>query len=289
LRTASRRGDRRGAGATLASSRARGPTIRAVASLLIALLLAAAVGLLGYVGLLALRRAGTTTAAVPLTLPELLPPPAPKRLPPDPGFDQQTFAASASREPAMGRRLRITLRGVPAELRTPAAGVASFQASSGSDFVWSPLATATGGNEVIELLTTVRGSGDVVVTLAAARPFARHGYLLRQQVAANGDGAELRVDLTLTTARVRLRLLDPDIASLPLRLVRRDDPQWLPMELGGGSIVVPRGGELTLLLGAGDYELRDPLAPSRAVALQVPGSSEVDVSAALATERGDRP
>lgn len=254
------------------------------------MLLAVAIGVCGYIGMLALRRTGAGTVAMPLELPELALPEPPQRLPVDPTFHQPP-AAPPARPPAAGRTLTITVRDVPAALRAEACGVATFQADSGSEFAWVPLATATTlADGSLQLQSRANAGGDVVVTLATARRFARHGYLARHQVAVPaGDVAATPVELLVRTDMVRLTLSDPAITPVPLRLARTDDPQWLPMELGSGSINVPRGGELRLLLGAGNYELRDPLAPERQLQFAVPGTPEIDISALLAPAKGERP
>jgi hypothetical protein len=252
--------------------------------------LALALGLVGYIALLSLR-SRPRAVALPLQLPEVVVAPAPQRLARDPQFDTQQFAVGRDSAPIVGRKIAITLRDLPATLATTTAGVATFQADTGADFVWTPLSTATASaNGALLLESRAFAAGDLVVTLASARSFARHGYLARTRLALPpATDAEVAVELRLRLGRVRLRLPDTDLTPVPLRLVRTDDPEWLPMEFQGGSVQVPRGGELQLLLGAGSYEVRDPLAPTRSLRFEVPDATEVDVSAVLEPAKGDRP
>ncbi|MCK5940869.1 MAG: hypothetical protein KAI24_02770, partial [Planctomycetes bacterium] len=93
------------------------------------------------------------------------------------------------------------------------------------------------------------------------------------------DGAVHRVRFDLPT--------DLDQAG-PLRLQRVDDRQWLPMLHATSGLRLRRGVDLTLTLGAGSYELQDPLAPERAQTFELPGTTAVTVTAALPPARDGR-
>jgi len=75
----------------------------------------------------------------------------------------------------------------------------------------------------------------------------------------------------------------------PLRLVRVDDPQWLPMEHGTTGVLLADTESVTLLLGAGTYELQDPIARDKTQRFDVPAKDAVVISSTLTVAPIDRP
>ena len=118
------------------------------------------------------------------------------------------------------------------------------------------------------------------MTLASASDLARHGYLTRRVVVAE-PGAVVR--LSGAQHEVRFDLPDGVEQAGPLRLQRVDDREWLPMEAAPAGLKLQRGARTSLLLGAGRYELQDPLAPTAAQVFEVPApAGAVTLSRSLA-------
>lgn len=186
----------------------------------------------------------------------------------------------------------VRVHGVAAAWRTPGMGIAVFAADTGADFVWQPLPsqeTAVDGALLVDCQTAA--TGDVVVTLATERRFARHGYLARLQVRPSLASADRcrPIDLDAHATEVTLEGGPGDATIGPLQLVRIDDPQWLPPLPSATGLAFDRGTRHTLVLGAGDYELRDALTADRAQRFTAPSSQPIKLNASWATSRGDRP
>jgi hypothetical protein len=223
--------------------------------------------------------------------PRLAIPAAPQRLTAAPEFAPTDASATVRRAPQNGLTVPIRLRSLPAELPRDTAGVATFQAATGTDFVWTPLSSATVAEDgSLWMASTALARGDVIVALAGNRSAARHGYLLRRQVALPATGLTAPVvELDVAVATVVFQLPASAVSATPLRIVRIADPHWLPMQHGSGGMVVPIGGQLRVLLGAGDYEAVDPLQPQRRVAFAVPSPGPIDITALQPRSRADRP
>ena len=177
-------------------------------------------------------------------------------------------------------------------LRGHDAGIAVFHAVNGSRFRWLPLRDAerdaSGG--LVVRAAAIPGSR-MAVTLATERRHARHGYLERREIEITGDAAAARVEVSLS-GRVHAVRFDLPVGAEhagPLRLTRADDPQWLPMLHGTSGLTLAIGTERTLHLGAGTYELRDPLDVERRQRFDVTGDAVIVLLAELTRARGDRP
>ena len=88
---------------------------------------------------------------------------------------------------------------------------------------------------------------------------------------------------------VRLQLPPTARRAGPLQLARVDDPHWLPMHCGANGITLIGDSPQDLLLGAGQYELCDPLAPLRRQRFEVPARDPVVLIDSLAVLRAGRP
>ncbi|MBX3462069.1 MAG: hypothetical protein KF830_02785 [Planctomycetes bacterium] len=200
--------------------------------------------------------------------------------------------------PATARRRRthaeftVRLHGFALEALGPAAGIATYDAHTGADFAWTPLSAGMPlDDDAWSLPSATLVRGDLVVALASAPGLARHGYVARTIVAGDrgAAGQALVVDLRGGITTVRFELPASAQRAGPLRLVRCDDPQWLPTFHAATGIELQAGQPTALALGAGDYELIDPIAPERRQRFQVPASGPVVLSPTLAGARGNRP
>ena len=171
-------------------------------------------------------------------------------------------------------------------------GLAMFDAVSGGSFAWKPLA---GASEALDGSLLVRahthGPGDHFVTLAVSRESARHGYLARTRFRptpeSGRDLPEVTLDATLTL--VRFQLPTGSLRAGPLRIARLEDPHWLSMEHGTTGLIVTPNEPANVLLGAGTYELRDPITPEHCQRLVVPGPNPVMINSSLTVVQDDRP
>lgn len=217
-------------------------------------------------------------------------PKAPERLPASPEFARRAEPATAARERAPAPTIAIRVRALAKEQRTPAMGVATFDATTGAGFVWTPLADASEADGDLLIRTAANGTGERCATLATAREFARHGYLARSRfVLPAGAGSAVDVVLDATMGTARFELPRGSVRAGPLRLVRTDDPHWLPMENGATGVSLTAPDPTTLLLGAGVYELQDPIAPESRQRFEVPAKDPIVLSASLTLVRADRP
>lgn len=267
----------------------RSRRIRFLASLLIALLLAACIGVAAWTGLLALHRSSAPERSLPPIAP-LVAPPRPSRLPAAPEFARNAMPATARRDVSR-TTIIVHLPPLHTALQAADAGVATCDARTGADFTWIPLAdaaTAPDGSRTIETTTRVRG--DLDVSLANGREWARHGYLTRVRVPVGTTAANpVVVDLPATIDLVRLRLPEGCVRAGPMYLSRCDDPQWLPTMQGATGIEVVRSKPTFMLLGAGCYELVDPIDPTRRQRFDVPSNGPVELTSTLTAARADRP
>lgn len=164
----------------------------------------------------------------------------------------------------------------PADL-TNTAGAALVSAD-GTHEQWAPFAAMTAtpdGRRVVQWDGERQGG---TVTIATSREEARHAYLARYQHDAS---ATMRIDCV--AAVVALRPPEGTAAAGPLRLVRIDHPQWLPLAIATAGLYVGPG--TTLLLGAGDYELVDPIDDSKRQRFSVPAASTVMLDPGFAPPR----
>ena len=195
--------------------------------------------------------------------------------------------------------LPVRVQGLDAGLRTTA-GVGVFDAATGASFSWTPLAEgvlADDGSVRVEIQAYT--TGDLCVTVATGRDLARHGYLARTilptplasstAAAGAGAGALAEVTIAVETATIRFELPAGAERAGPLRLTRTEDASWIPMYQGPTGITVDRDATVEIVLGAGQYELTDPLAPERHQRFEVPGPGVVTLSETLTASRADRP
>ncbi len=239
--------------------------------------------------LLALRRGPgrTTTASDPV--PFAIPTP-PTRLAGDPAFARSAAPATGTREIPVATRLRIVMKGIAPSLRTADSGVACFDATSGAGFVWTPVSEAAERDGSLELDVTVHGSNAQNVTVASKREFARHGYLaLARWDPRSSSAGSTEVVLDATAQNVSFALPPSAQRAGPLRILRLDDPQWLPMELASTGLYLTRGATTTMLLGSGVYELGCPIDPERRQRFEVPADGAVVLTPALSLVPADRP
>ena len=210
----------------------------------------------------------------------------PARLEPVPGIRDQLEPPSGLSAVAAPRPVRIRLEGASPAQSAAGAGVASFHTETGGDFRWYPIATATAAADgALEVETAARAGTSLTISFAASRAQARHGYIARAQVEA---GATAAATLRGDVHRVRFDLPASVEQAGPLLLQRQDDRQWLPMSHSTAGLRLRKGTQLYLELGAGDYELLDPLSPQTAQTFSVPATDVVVVSSELAAAAGDR-
>jgi len=257
---------------------------------LLALLLAACVGVAAWAGLIALRRSAPPDRDLPSIAP-IVAPARPSRLPAAAEFERNALPAAARRTDT-GTLVEVHIPTLPASLRGIGAGLATYDARTGADFAWLPIAdvpAAADGSVTLQASTRVRG--DLHVSFATAPEWARHCYLARTTVVAGTAAAEGRITLQLPLVIDTVRLVLPEGAGRagPLRLSRCDDPQWLPTVYATTGIEVLPGRPTDVLLGAGAYELIDPIDATRRQRFEVPSTGAVVLTPTLTAVRGDRP
>lgn len=268
-------------------TRARSFHIRVLASILASLLLALGLGVAGYSFLLSLRRGPLRQVEAPPPVPPTTSLPAPDRLLADPELRHRAMPASVAMDPREPSRIAIALRNVPAGLDRAVAGIALFASDTGADFVWTPLA-ALGADDTLATTTPIVGS--VTITLARDQAFARHGYLARTtHTFSRSRGPLTALPFECGAASVRLTVDNPQHVAGPLRLRRVDDPLWNASDAAPLGITVRGKAEVELVLGAGDYELEDPVDPARRQRFRVPAAAPVQINAALSRPAVDRP
>jgi hypothetical protein len=72
-------------------------------------------------------------------------------------------------------------------------------------------------------------------------------------------------------------------------LSRCDDPHWLPSSHAATGIDLRGDRPTAIVLGAGDYELVDPIDVTRRQRFAAPATEEIRLNPDLAGARGDRP
>ncbi|HEX5051556.1 MAG TPA: hypothetical protein VFZ65_07290 [Planctomycetota bacterium] len=224
-----------------------------------------------------------TVATLP-TIADLTAPPAPARLDSAPELQRSTTPAAVSRAQSGAIPIVVHVSDLPPSLRNESAGVATFAADTGADFVWTPLASATeAADGSLGLTSWAQGTGETVVTLATSRTTARHAYLARTTIrpGQRSSSNPADVDLRATISNVRFVLPEGADRAGPFRLVRVDDAQWLPMHHTATGITILAKEPQSVLLGAGSYELCDPLADDRRQRFDVPRSEPVLVKASM--------
>jgi hypothetical protein len=240
------------------------------------------------------REPGPTTEAT------LAPPPPVRLQGPEPlprtGEGKAAVPASAERiGKGSSTPIRVRVTGLPPSRRTGSMGIGVFATAPGADLAWAPLSAAAeqpDGSLLVPVEVPLRG--EVTVTLAADRFGARHGYFARTTatIAAGSD-----VELGAGLAAVAFRLPGGAVRAGPLTLLRADDPRWLPPGQLTIGLQIEGDEPLVVLLGAGDYELRDPLDAARrqrfAVAGPAAGSAapqpvEIEISESLLPARAGR-
>ena len=250
-------------------------------------ILAAGLAVAGYSALWSLQRAPLGRADAPPMpgTPSALP--APTRLAPRPDH-VAAVPASARRPLVVAATLQVREVGVPAAFRDRL-GVATFGLAGGGNFQWTPLAAATSAGDDLLVEAAVPVGTALQVTLAATREQARHDYLAKIAMPAlDGHDAAATV-LHADFREVAFELPESPAATIsrgPWRLVRTDDPQWLPLQLASTGLYLDGDAATRLLLGAGSYRLEDPLEPERNLEFAVPAVDRVVLSAMLAEPRG---
>lgn len=171
----------------------------------------------------------------------------------------------------------VTIRLVTASELPATAGVATVT-KDGVQLQWVPFTTmpvAEDGSRQMTWNGEVQGGS---ITIATSPDDARHAYLLRVQ-----HGTESAMHIECAVATVALRPPEGVSTVGPLRLVRVDRPDWLPRSLATAGLVVD--AETSLLLGPGDYELVDPIDPTRRQRFAAPAAAAITIDASLAAPR----
>jgi len=254
-----------------------------------AALIAVGLAIAGWTALLALGR-GPVHTAPPRAIADLPRPPAPERLPG--GFDvrREASAADAIWQDGAPVDVAIRVRNLPKELLGAETGLA-VMAETGADFDWVPLAETTAAPDGALIATSKSHAGDKLsVTLATSRAFARHGYLARSiaRVKREPAGAIAEIPFDVDVATVRLQLPPTARRAGPLQLRRVDDPQWLPIHCAPNGITLVGDSPQDLLLGAGQYELSDPLDQAHRQRFEAPSRDPIVLIESLAVLRAGR-
>ncbi len=183
----------------------------------------------------------------------------PTRLGTGPDFGGVALAAA---EKSGAARIAVTVRvhGLPAAWRTPDAGIAIAPVDGSDSPQWLPLAAASADDDALALACTLARAGDVTIALASNAECAAHGYLVRKTVAVRAAGP---VEFDGSASQVHFRLPAGSQHSCPVRIVRGDDPAWLPMHVAPSGLLVARETATAVWLGHGSYELCDPLRPDQ--------------------------
>ncbi|HEU4419131.1 MAG TPA: hypothetical protein VFT55_09345 [Planctomycetota bacterium] len=229
--------------------------------------------------------------APPRAIEDLVRPEAPQRLPAGFEVKREVAAADAEWQPGAPIDVAIRVSNLPRALHGTETGLA-VMAETGADFDWIPLAETTAAPDGSLIATSKSRAGDkLVVILACSRAFARHGYLARcvTQVRREPAGALAEIPFDLDVTTVRLQLPPAARRAGPLQLRRVDDPQWLPLHCCGSGITLVGDSPLDLLLGAGQYDLSDPLDPTRRQRFVAPSKDPIVVNDSLAVLRAGRP
>lgn len=244
-----------------------------------------------YALILAIGRDPLPGATDRFAAPQLEQPAQPERLDPIAGIKTNNISPVHDQ---IGDRVTIPIRvlNAPTLQSDNDIGVATFHTITGGEFRWHPLNEATREEDNSLLVTGDSQMGTrLTVTLARDREHARHGYLDKQVLdvtSENGHTAPL-VILQGLTHDVQFNLPTNIERAGPMRLQRVDDRQWLQMSHDTSGLTLRRGKVTILELGAGTYELQDPLLPERTQQFTVPKTTVVEISSTLAPARDNRP
>lgn len=242
------------------------------------MLLAIGLGVAGYSYVLTLRRGPLHSIDALEPIAEATQLEAPGRLPADPEARRRALPASVAVNPEERVPVRITLQNVPDFLAGEQPGIALFSAETGADFDWIPLSTCRDG---VHLETSTPIVGPVAITIARDRASARHGYLVRTThtfSARRGSSEPLKFDVQ--SYRVALAVGDHREAG-PIRLTRANEPDWQSSGSAPTGVSCQPGTPTTLALGPGEYELTDPIDPTRNQRFTVPSTAMVQISDSL--------
>jgi hypothetical protein len=244
-----------------------------------------------YALILAIGRDPLPGAADRFAAPQFEQPAQPERLDPIAGIDSMLYPRI---DDQIRDRVTVPIRvlNAPALRNDSSVGVATFHTITGGEFRWYPLSEATRdeGNSLLVTADSQLGTR-LTVTLAYRRDHARHGYLAKQILditSENGSETPL-VTLQGQVHNVQFNLPTNTERAGPMRLQRVDDRQWLQMSHDTSGLTLWRGKVTSLQLGAGTYELQDPLLPERSQQFTVPKTTAVEISSTLAPARDDRP
>jgi len=195
--------------------------------------------------------------------------PRPERLAPAPAPDALPRLPWAS-GPALAE-VKVVVYDLDPALQGDAAGIATFLAATGGEFRWRPLADGARRDDGA-LVFAVRAplGAELTATLASASDRARHGYLTRRVVTVAPDEV---VPLSGARHTVRFDLPEGVEQAGPLRIQRTDDRDWLPLDAAPAGLKLARGRRTSLQLGAGRYELQDPLVADDAQQFEVPAEA----------------
>jgi hypothetical protein len=260
--------------------------IRVLATILASLLLAIGLGIAGYSYVLTLRRGPLHSVERHAPMAPAASVQPPRRLPPDPEAHRRAMPASVAVNQEERVPVRIALQNLPEFLTEGPAGIALFSAETGADFDWIPLSTCRDG---VNVETTSPVVGPLTITIARDRAHARHGYLAQttHTFAARRGASEVR-QFDVSAYPVELQVT-ADRNAGPLRLTRVKDPGWQASDAAPTGVSCRPGHSTTLVLGPGDYELTDPLDPTRKQPFTVPTSGPVLISEALSRPAADHP
>ncbi|MCA8950109.1 MAG: hypothetical protein KDE27_11450 [Planctomycetes bacterium] len=260
--------------------------IRTLVNLLAALLVAIGLVVAGYSFALTLQRPAVTVAEATIPAATIVPPTAPERLrfEGEPRAFAAPAAARGASATASATTRHLVVRGLVRDQLGERAGLAMFSPEGGTVFAWIPLAVGEATADGALDFELEIPAGEVTLTLAPAEEFVHHGYLARTDLSP-GDPMLRTVELgahatAFTTADGR--------AAGPLRLVRRDDPEWRPLAAAPNGLFVEAGGT-TVLLGDGAYELVDPIDPALRQTFDVPAAGPIAVEPRLARPRAQKP
>ncbi len=204
-----------------------------------------------------------------------------------PDLARIALAASDRLQARPGLAITVRVRNVASAWRTEGAGIGIARRDHQDGLVWLPFANAIERTGEILLPHTLADAGDYVLTIAAGRAFANHGYLTRHLLTLGNDSKK-EIELDASASLITFAALGQKHAG-PFRVLRPDDANWLPMDAATGGLILGPEQPNRLWLGNGEYELRDPLVPERSQPFAVPTSTPVQLSATLAPPRTDRP
>ena len=116
---------------------------------------------------------------------------------------------------------------------------------------------------------------------------ARHGYLVSHQVQPT-ELASRSVAFDAVAANTTLQLAEGTSHAGPLQLVRTGDLEWRPHAIARSGLFL-ESDNTTILLGAGEYELIDPIDASVRQRFRVPAPEAIRIESRLARPRGRLP